>query len=323
MKLFFTLILLFLLSACNSSEKVASVSSNSGNLLLTKSHGGDGSAWGLSDCQGCHGLNLIHQQARSIKSIVQDKGYESCTGCHGSNGSSQSRLCLLCHNDKDLPVSPDQTGLHNHNFESESDLAMQDEQCLTCHLASDMNGEFDPNRDLTRLADSRQLYTPYTSSSEFCLRCHNRDHQQSGFEMDVEYADPLIAMEDNYLYVDKHGEKKGTGERSYAGLREGYHYASRVECTECHAMHGTDNRGLIIDRSEKGLSQLDPELRNMPFSINNVESNNAELCVMCHQMNVSLDSAELDVGNGLTGLHEIAGNCQLCHSHGEAVQAGM
>ncbi|MCK4710491.1 MAG: hypothetical protein KAU21_17890 [Gammaproteobacteria bacterium] len=316
-------LIILLLAACDSSEKTPTVSVESGNLILTVSHGGEGSAWGLSECQGCHVLNLIHQQADSIQQIVQAKGYDSCTGCHGSNGTTEPRQCILCHNSNDLPVTPIQTGLHSHNFSADSSVMMQDDECLVCHVASDMNGDFDANRDLTRLADSRQLYTPYISASEFCLRCHNRDYQQAGYEMNVEYADPLIAMEDNYLYVDKHGYKHGTGERSYAGLREGYQYASRIECTDCHAMHGTDNRGLIIDSSIKGLSKLDPVIRNVPYRIDNVSGNNAQLCVMCHQMNVSLDDAELDSGNGLTGLHEIAGDCQLCHSHGEAVQAGM
>ncbi|MBT3205874.1 MAG: hypothetical protein HOM14_07150 [Gammaproteobacteria bacterium] len=317
------LVLSVLLTACNNSDKVETVSSESGNLILTESHGGEGSAWGLAECDGCHVLNSIHQQADSIRSIVQSKGYDSCTGCHGSNGSSEPRKCLVCHNSTDLAEMPIAEGKHSHTFDSESTEALKDEQCVECHLASDMNGDFDPNRDLTRLKDSRQLYTSYTSSSDFCLRCHNRDHQQTGFEMDVDYENPLIAMADNYKYVDKHGEKAGTGERSYAGLREGYRYDSFVECTDCHVMHGTDNTGLIIDDSKKGLSKLDPEIRIKPYSIDNASGNNAELCVMCHQMDVLLDEAELDVGNGLSGLHEIAGNCQLCHSHGEAVQAGM
>ncbi len=314
---------MLLLTACGGSDKAATVSLADGNLLLTGSHGGSGAAWGLSECQGCHALSVIHQRADLIRLIVQSKGYDSCTGCHGSNGTDKPRQCTLCHNNHDLPSKPDLTAALRHSFTPDSTSELQDEQCLVCHLGSDMNGSFEANRDLTLLTDSRQLYPSYTSTSEFCLRCHNRDHQQPGFEIVTDYDDPLVAMEDYYLYVDKHGETPGSGVRTFSGLRDNYSYSSQLECTDCHAMHGTENQGLIIDSSDKGLSQMDPGIRNQPHSIETVSGNTAQLCVMCHQMEVILDSGDLDTGNGLSGVHEISGNCLTCHSHGEAVQAGM
>ncbi|MBL7004876.1 MAG: hypothetical protein ISR69_12735, partial [Gammaproteobacteria bacterium] len=313
----------FVLMACSGSSQIASVSQQNGNLILTTSHGDGGSAWGLSECAGCHVLNSIHQQAETIRPIVQLKAYASCTGCHGSNGTQQSRACVLCHNPVDLPEEAINSAKHTHNFSSDSSVALTDEQCVMCHLASDMNGEMDINIDLTRYKNQMGLNTPYVSQVEFCLRCHNRDFQQQGFEINADYENPLIAMYDNYSFVDFHGEPAGTGERSYSGLRDGYSYASLVKCTDCHVMHGTDNTGLISDSSNKGFSQLESLIRNKPYSIDNVGKNNAQLCVVCHNMTVSLDSANLNVGNGLSGLHEIAGDCQTCHSHGEAVQAGM
>jgi cytochrome c553 len=186
-----------------------------------------------------------------------------------------------------------------------------------------MDGVFEVNRDLTRLSDAHGLNTEYQSVSEFCLRCHNRDHQQTSFPIDAEYENPLIAIEDAYLYIDQHGETDGSGTRTYAGLRDGYHYASQVECTDCHAMHGTGNRALIVDRSLKGLSELDATLRNADYAISIDSGNTAQLCVMCHAMNVLIDAGDQDTGNGLAGVHEISGNCSRCHSHGEAVQAGL
>ncbi len=318
------LILVILIhTGCDTADHAASVSVESGNLILDSSHGGDGSAWGLPECQACHVLDLIHQQADSIREIAHSHGYTGCTGCHGSNGTTEPRRCTICHNSNDLATSPPLDGVHSHNFSSLATGGLGDEQCLACHQISDMNGEFDANRDLTRLADAQQLYPPYTSVSEFCLRCHNRDHQQPGYEINTEYHDPLIAMEDNYLYVDRHGVNEGSGERTYAGLRSNYSYRTIVECTDCHAMHGTNNSGLVIDNSLKGLSGLDPKLRNAPYSIVNDGGNNAQLCVMCHKMTVELDFGGVDTGNGLAGVHEVGINCLQCHSHGEAVQAGM
>ncbi len=319
----YLLLFILLLAGCNNSDKTETVSAKSGNIILTTSHGASGSAWGLAECDACHGLNLIHQQADSIRPIVQSKGYESCIGCHGSNGTTEPRQCLLCHNNTDLPASPLQSGLHTHNFMSASDAGLSDEDCVDCHLASDMNGDFDHNRDLTRFPDSHELYSEYSSVSEFCLRCHNRDHQQTGYQITVEYTNPLIASEDYFKYVDKHGETTGTGENSFSGLREGYQYQSIVECTDCHVMHGTNNNGLVIDSTEKGLSQLESHIRNQPYSIDNTASNNAQLCVSCHQMTVTADQSDLDTGNGLSGLHQITGDCKQCHSHGEPLQAGM
>ncbi len=317
------LLSILLLAGCVDSDKTETVSSQSGNLILTSSHGGSGLAWGLSECDSCHGLNLIHQQADSIRSIVQSKGYASCTGCHGSNGTSEARQCLICHNDSDLTASPIQTGLHTHSFITGNDAQMKDEACIDCHLASDMDGVFDNNRDLTRFTDAHGLYSEYSSVSEFCLRCHNRDHQQTDFNITADYASALIGSEDYFKYVDKHGETSGTGSHSFSGLREGYEYQTVVECTDCHAMHGTNNAGLVIDSSEKGLSRLDPAIRNKSYSIDNTATNNAQLCVMCHQMSVTADQSDLDTGNGLSGLHQITGDCKQCHSHGESIQAGM
>ncbi len=317
------LLLIPILSACSNSEKAPAVSIESGNLLVNSSHGGEQAAWGLADCDACHALNFIHREADSIRQIVQTTGYASCSGCHGSNGTARPRQCVICHNNDDLPLSPVQTGIHSHNFNTDSSSALQDSQCITCHLASDMNGEFNINRDLTRLADAGQLYLPYASTSEFCLRCHNRDHQQTGFQITAEYDDPLIAMEDNHRYIDKHGEISGNGERSYSGLRNNYQYDSLVACTDCHAMHGTNNQGLVIDSSEKGLSRLSPEIKNLSYPINTSDGDYSQLCVICHQMEFTLDAGDLDAGNGLRGVHEINGDCRICHRHGEAVQAGM
>jgi len=317
------ILMILLVAGCDTAEQTATVSLDSGNLMLDVSHGGDGSAWGLAECQGCHVLELIHQQADAIREIVRSHGYPSCTGCHGSNGTDEPRRCTICHNSSDLSASPRLDGIHSHNFTPTATGGLGDEQCLVCHQASDMNGDFDVNLDLTRLADAQLIYPPYTSVSEFCTRCHNRDHQLPGYEINVEYDDPLVAMEDNFLYVDRHGMNEGSGERTYAGLRSNYSYRSIVECTDCHAMHGTDNTGLVIDNSLKGLSRLDPLLRNAPYIVDIDGGNSAQLCVMCHSMTVELDDGGVDTGNGLAGVHEVGVDCLPCHSHGEAVQAGM
>ena len=297
------------------------------NLILDATHGDGGAAWGLPDCSACHLVEQIHAGASATtRSMTIDKGYATCTGCHGSNGSGEPRRCLLCHNGTDMPASPHLDGTQSHNFSADALGGMADADCLICHVASDMDGAFELERDLTPIADAMQLYPPYNSEADFCTRCHNRDHQQPGFEMVTDYDDPLIAIEDSYRYVDQHGEVDGTGARTYAGLRSDYIYPSEVKCSDCHAMHGTNNSGLIIDNSAKGASRLDlslPELAAHPFSVVATGGEYSQLCVLCHQMAVILDDGAVDTGNGLAGVHEVGSDCSTCHSHGEAVQAGL
>ena len=321
------LLLLILLSGCGDQQgKTNSVSLESGNLLLTESHGDQGAAWGLHDCVACHAMDVIHEGADLIRDIVRDKGYVTCTGCHGRNGSHESepRQCLVCHNNDDLPQSPQLQGLHTHDFSIDESTALDDEQCLHCHVAPDMDGEFELNRDLTGYPDVSNVVSSYSSTSDFCLRCHNRDHQQTEFEItERSFDDPLVAIEDAFLFVDQHGEVDGSGVRTYAGLRSGYEYQSAVACTDCHAMHGTNNEKLIIDRSDKGATLLEASLRDVPYEVAVVDGDYSQLCVLCHQMEVVLDSGGVDTGNGLSGVHEVASDCRTCHTHGEAVQAGL
>ena len=318
-------ILLFLivsLTGCGGSGGGESaVSLASGNLILSETHGGDGAAWGLPDCSACHALSAIHDEADLIRGIVKEKGYDSCAGCHGSNGTSIPRRCTLCHNPTDLPSVPRQQGDFSHHFSSGIAGSLSDGNCLSCHDASDMDGRFELNRDLTRYPGPGQVLTNYRSLSDFCLRCHNRDHQQPGYEISATaFDDPLIAIEDAFSFIDKHGAIDGTGARTYAGLRDNYLYASEVACTDCHAMHGTQNGGLIIDNSLQGVSQLDTA---QSYSVTVTGGDYSQLCVLCHQMTVILDDGAIDTGNSLSGVHQVGGDCVPCHSHGEAVQAGL
>lgn len=291
------------------------------SLLLTPEHGGDGSAWKLAECAACHPLRRIHQSRRAanIRSLVRDKEYESCMGCHGSNGTDENRPCVLCHNSADLPATPHRDGSFRHAFTGMD----ADEECVTCHRASDMDGRFDARQDLTLFPDAHLRPDPYFSNADFCLRCHNRDHQIPGFEPDGrDWRDPLVAMEDNYRFIDRHGHRRG-GQGSYAGLRQNYEYASAVDCTDCHAMHGTENSGLIIDRAAKGVSKLAPELALDHVPVWTGEGQYAQLCVLCHRMEADGQDSRTDTGNGLSGVHQAAGDCRDCHAHGQASQAGL
>jgi len=321
------LMLSMLLSACgDSNDKNGAVSVESGNLILTTSHGGQGAAWLLPDCAACHSLEVIHADVKQIRSIVRDKGYTTCTGCHGRNGSSESepRRCSVCHNHSDLPHTPRLQGQHAHTFTVGDTAVLNDDQCVDCHVASDMDGLFEPNRDLTGYPDETQTVTSYGSISEFCLRCHNRDHQQAGFEIiGSSFNDPLIAVEEAFHFIDQHGSVDGSGTRTYAGLRQGYEYRTVVACIDCHAMHGTDNTKLIIDNSLKGVTRLDTSIREVPHSVTISNGDYAQLCVLCHQMKVILDDGDLETGNGLSGVHEVGSDCRICHTHGEAIQAGL
>ncbi len=293
-----------------------------GSLLLTPRHGDDGSAWKQAECAACHPLRRIHQgkSAAGIRGMVRDKEYASCMGCHGSNGTGRKRPCVICHNPKDLPARPHRDGSFRHDFAG-MDL---DGECVTCHLDSDMDGRFEMQQDLTLFPDAHQRPAPYFSNADFCLRCHNRDHQIPGFQMDDRHwRDPLVAMEDNYRFIDCHGHRAG-GNGTYRGLREGYAYASRVDCTDCHAMHGTENTGLLIDLAAKGASRLDPALGLDAVPVwTGEEGQYAQLCVLCHRMDREGQDSETDTGNGLPGLHQASGDCRDCHAHGQAGQAGL
>ncbi|MDD5036182.1 MAG: cytochrome c3 family protein [Methylococcaceae bacterium] len=310
------------------------VSLASQNLLLSTSHGGDGSAWGLANCNMCHASRVIHRNAPRIRTIVKRKGYPTCTGCHGSNGTAEPRRCVICHNAAALPAKPLQTGKQHHGFPLHKSARLNDRDCLACHKASDMNGRFEPNIDLTRYQDKQGKNSPSPSIIDFCLRCHNRDHQQKGYAIvNKAFRDPLIAMEDNFTFIDKHGLMPGTGQRPSAGLREGgYRYPDVVQCTDCHAMHGTHNAKLIIDSSRKGVSRMSQGFRNKPYPVDiprwgQTSADTAQLCVLCHRMKASppIEQGAEDAGNGLSGVHAVngaEGDCKLCHYHGSPYDVG-
>ncbi|RDH86529.1 MAG: hypothetical protein DIZ77_04255 [endosymbiont of Seepiophila jonesi] len=297
-----------------------------GRLLLDSSHGDGGTAWGLEACDSCHALAVIHSDApASTQQLVQQKGYSTCTGCHGDNGTSLTRPCLVCHNTQDLPADPHQDGGQAHHFSGGTLGALTDDECLTCHFGSDMDGVFDSNSDLTRFADAAGFLVPYTTETDFCLRCHNRDHQQPGFDIvGSSFDDPLIALEDDYQVFDYHGWRDGSGEGTYAGLRDGYLYPDLVDCSDCHAMHGTINDKLIIDSSIKGVHRLSNAIRLSAFPVTvGANGDYSQLCVLCHDMDIPLDDAAVDSGNGLNGVHMVGEDCRPCHTHGEAVQVGL
>ena len=297
---------------------VFTASGHAENLLLGPGHGDGGSAWGLAECAACHPLRRIHlaRRADNIRDLVERKGYDSCTGCHGNNGTSAPRRCVLCHNRADLPATPHRSGRYSHAFEGMSD----DRSCLTCHQASDMDGRLETDQDLTLFPDATGALTPYFGSSEFCIRCHNRDHQQPGFEIPFDdWRDPLVAAEDNYEHLDKHG-RRAAGGGTYQGLRPAYRYPDVVACSDCHTMHGTDNDGLLIDLAAKGASRLDPPLAVKAEALN---GNYAQLCVLCHDMEQPAQEYWQDTGNGLHGVHQASGDCRPCHQHGQPNQAGL
>lgn len=323
--LLISLLFPLLLTACGGDTEGETKQITASNLILDASHGEGGAAWGLPECGACHSIEVIHENTGAIRGLVIEKGFASCTGCHGNNGvvDAEPRQCVICHNNSDMPETPIWQGQHGHVFSAAVVAEVSDEQCVLCHDASDMDGVFEINTDLKKYPNAMQNIAPYTSESEFCLRCHNRDHQQPSFEMIGVYDDPLIAAEDDFNFIDQHGLPEGSGTRTYAGLRPAYNYQSVVDCTDCHSMHATDNEKLIIDSSHKGASKLDAVLRDAPYAVNVVNGNYSQLCVLCHQMQTILDEGALDTGNGLSGVHEVGSDCRVCHTHGEAAQAGL
>lgn len=302
------------------------VSLEKGQLLLTPKHGGDGSAWGKGKCSACHFKSRIHTEAHGIRDIVNDVGYSTCTGCHGQNGSDAVRQCTVCHNEQRMPTTPVQIGAEKHDFNTNKSLPLADEACVTCHQNSDMDGQFELGIDLTKFPDRIPgLNIPYKSSVEFCLACHNENHQQPGFEMKARFnRDPLVILDDSYNKMDVHGYPRGTGKRTYTGLNDGgYRYGDLVECTDCHSMHGTHNPKLIVDRSNEGMIKLAPAIRDLPVLIHVNQGDYSQLCVTCHSMDVIVEQGNQDTGNGLFGVHQVGTDCRQCHVHGLASQTGL
>lgn len=293
-----------------------------GTLLLDPGHGGDGSAWGQRNCNACHLLFFIHD-GLPIRQIVRSKGYASCAGCHGQNGTEASRPCGICHNSQDLPAAPILSGPNNHNFVVGEVSGLSDRDCLSCHEASNMDGRFEPEVDLTVFPNRYGKPEKAERIYQFCLRCHNLDHQQAGFEITGRNRrHPLVAMDNNYRFIDMHGLPKGSGERLYAGLVPDYKYATVVDCTDCHAMHGTHNDKLIIDESRKGMFNLKDQHN---FLIDVRDGDYSQLCVVCHRMQSIVEEGDIDTGNGLSGVHLTGSDddCRVCHTHGQAVQTGL
>ena len=310
-----------------SAVNTIDVSLEKGQLILTPIHGGDGSAWGKEKCSACHFKNRLHSDAPAIKEIVKDVGFSTCTGCHGQNGTQAQRQCTICHNPQRLPQSPVLTGIETHDFTVQESLPLNDQACVTCHFSSDMNGKFEAKIDLTDLpGDSSQLSDVRKNGVEFCLRCHNEGHQQPTFEMLARFNhDPLVRIADSYRKMDVHGYPRGSGKRTYSGLREGgsYQYGDLVECTDCHAMHGTHNPKLIVDRTDTGMTKLDPSIRELPILIHVDNGDYSQLCVTCHSMTEIVEQGGDDTGNGLTGVHQVNSDCRECHVHGLAAQTGL
>ncbi|NOT85021.1 MAG: hypothetical protein HOP02_09675 [Methylococcaceae bacterium] len=319
----FTLLLLCLSHPAWAANTI-DVSLAKNNLILTPIHGGNGAAWGRDRCNSCHIINSIHKDAPQIRDIVKSKGYPSCAGCHGTNGvDSTVRACVLCHNAQDLPQSPLMNESKNHNFDTNTDASLSDKDCLSCHLASDMDGDFENNVDLTKLPDQAGVATPYAKQTDFCLRCHNQNHQQPEFR--IKNTDPnnaLSASEVDFLSIDVHGERNGSGTTVYNGLRNGYTYQSSVDCTDCHAMHSTHNDKLIIGDSSAGVFRLDQAFRNAKHRVNVRQDDDSQLCVLCHVMKTPIGQADKDTGNGLAGVHltGAGSNCRECHAHGKNEQ---
>jgi hypothetical protein len=301
------------------------ISLERGELFLTPNHGGDGSAWGKGECAICHVGKQIHKDAPLIRSIVRKKGYDTCTACHGTNGTDKPRYCTTCHNNEDMPDKPTLIGHVNHNFVVGTDTELGDAQCITCHQSSDMDGELELDTDYTLLSDANNELAPYQELADFCLRCHNRNHQQPDQTITTDdYRNPLVAMEDNFKHIDYHGKIDGSGERTYAGLRKsGYHYKQTVQCDDCHALHGTTNPKLIIDSSLAGARKLDPGFRDQNYSVHVINGNYSDLCVLCHQMDEIVEDGEIPTRNGLSGVHDVTSDCRTCHRHGLAAQTGL
>lgn len=298
-----------------------------GKVLLDATHGknNNGSAWGIKDCAACHSLSFIHIGTPNIKAIAEQKGYAACTGCHGSNGTDAPRPCAVCHNPVDLPMAPILSGTKSHNFKANTESPLSDVMCVGCHDASDMDGELELDIDFTHFPNKYGEVYDYENSSEFCLSCHNLDHQQAITPI-TGYSPrhPLVAMENNWNFLDVHGKRKGTGERTYAGLRADiYQYKSVVECVDCHAMHGTHNNKLIIDSTAKGVFKFPAFARNVPFLINTPNGDYSQLCVTCHAMKDLVEDGAKDTGNGIAGVHQVGTDCRTCHTHGMAAQTGL
>ncbi|WP_150047257.1 MULTISPECIES: multiheme c-type cytochrome [Methylomonas] len=319
---------LLLILCCSLAANPAcarNVSQATGNLLLDASHG-NGEAWGKPNCSSCHALQRLHNSVPDIKTIVNRKKFRTCTGCHGSNGSNAGRQCIVCHNSKDLPLSPVRGGRHRHDFNTPKDLRTTSKQCVVCHQSSDMDGQFELNRDLTVFNDADVGKKPYNNKSEFCLRCHNVDHQQKKWR--IKHAgnrDQSLRAEDYYTLIDAHGVRDGDGIGLYNGLRSGaYAYQTIVDCSDCHSLHGTRNPNLIIENSRQGVPLLEQDIRNHPYPVDIVGDDYSDLCVLCHNMSQTLDGGDTVTRNGLTGVHFNSGSdCAVCHNHGESVQRGL
>lgn len=324
--------LLWLLMLISQPLFAGVVSQAGGNLLLDRSHGG-GEAWGKSKCSSCHALRVTHNKVPKIKAVVDKRGFTTCTGCHGSNGTRASRQCLTCHNSQDMPFKPLRGGRHRHDFNLAKDLRTSSKQCVVCHDNSDMDGKFEVDKDLAMLDDPIVGQQAYRNISEFCLRCHNADHQQKAWP--IKHAtsrSQALRGADHYRKIDAHGVKAGDGNGWYSGLRTGtYAYQSIVDCTDCHTMHGTKNPNLIIEDIRQGAFKLDKSIHDLALKIQidgvtpQIDKGDyRDLCVTCHRMTRISDGGDQPAPNGLTGVHTDQGtDCVSCHSHGESAQKGL
>lgn len=319
------MLLVMLVWLSNGQVYAKTVSQVSGNLQLDSSHG-NGEGWGKTKCSSCHALQRLHESVPKIKAMVDQKKFATCTGCHGTNGTRAERQCIVCHNENAMPLSPVRGGRHRHDFNASKDLQTTSQQCVVCHQASDMDGRFELDRDLTQFDDSLVGKQAYANSSEFCLRCHNVDHQQAKWPIrHAGQRDQSRRAEDHYRNTDAHGIKDGDANGLYNGMRSGqYTYKTVVDCVDCHTLHGTKNPSLLIENSRQGVLLLDETFRKQNWSVDVVGDDVSDLCVLCHQMTNVIDGGDSPTRSGLSGVHFNEGtNCLVCHNHGEEANKGL
>jgi len=279
----------------NYMESEINVAVRSGTYLTEENH----SAWGKSDCLGCH-QNFKHSIATHdltredyqslIESVVSKVGVENaievCSACHGMNGvSGYERKCFVCHNNMNrIHFASGISGkLSPHDFNGNG---LDDSDCLVCHWQPDMDGLLEPDTDLARFGG-----TCY-SVNDLCLKCHRNFPLDAGRDLDGDgKADDSVDVASapdvaSHYSSDYHGEgstsanatfdeNRLSGELLYpdSGLDAIYKGSNPLLCVQCHNPHYSSNDKLIVEKAgetlcvEKIVEQVDGDYRSSKVAV--------------------------------------------------------
>lgn len=263
-------------------------------------------------CTGCH-----TEMAEAHNSVHGPVSIGACGACHQPHSSTRRKLlnaegrdlCLKCHVRTGIdidtssvvhaPVTGDCQICHDPHATNNASLLIDDPNklCLDCHL------------DVAHTIDISTTQHSAVTSKRGCTNCHAahasnhasllKDQSQN---LCFECHNQPITLPDGSTIVNMQKIME-SGKSLHAAVTE-------RGCVECHAIHGSDHRRLLVSEY--------PSTIYFPFS-----ENSYALCFACHDRQLVMEeptNSATGFRNGDLNLHFVHVNkdkkgrsCRICH----------